>query len=453
MKENICEICKKWCTGDVLTVQRSYFHPTCFKCQKCENILSQSDFVCRDGGYFCKNDSHPQQSFECAGCCQDVRDGRSLTALQRQWHVSCFKCRECKTVLRGDYMGRSGVPYCEKDFQKKFGVKCSHCSRFINDKVLQVGDNNYFHPTCARCNKCGDVFGDGEEIYLHGKAIWHPRCGPRPSEKNATADGFPVLERDYYISDECDFDRMSSSSLSEIRFPARSSRSSSSSPYNSLTRKSPLERTVSPGLILREYKSNQHSMDKINKIPTYSYLKDHSDLGYLRRPIDPYDKLSTSPHFHRPLSSQSNRSRIDRNRTESTLGMKVMVGSIRTKPPTSSGGDPIELARLPNAKKAEENSKIQEDDSVPPKYSYSASRQSKERSGDETEDEPDVTDQVCEKLKKEEEELSKIAVGIGKVFLQNVKEKLRQNKLSLLNPREASRVPSASKNLVKSSTF
>ncbi|GFV82517.1 actin-binding LIM protein 1 [Trichonephila clavipes] len=43
---------------------------------------------------------------------------------------------------------------------------------------MKAGDNHHFHPTCARCSKCGDPFGDGEEMYLQGGAIWHPRCGP-----------------------------------------------------------------------------------------------------------------------------------------------------------------------------------------------------------------------------------------------------------------------------------
>lgn len=45
------------------------------------------------------------------------------------------------------------------------------------------------------------------------------------------------------------------------------------------------------------------------------------------------------------------------------------------------------------------------------------------------------------KLKKEEEELSKIASGIGKVFLKNVqeREKMKQWKAANLDPRNASR--------------
>lgn len=36
-------------------------------------------------------------------------------------------------------------------------------------RILQAGDNHHFHPTCARCTKCGDPFGDGEEMYLQGE--------------------------------------------------------------------------------------------------------------------------------------------------------------------------------------------------------------------------------------------------------------------------------------------
>ena len=34
-------------------------------------------------------------------------------------------------------------------------------------------DHDHKNPT--RCTKCGDPFGDGEEMYLQGAAIWHPR--------------------------------------------------------------------------------------------------------------------------------------------------------------------------------------------------------------------------------------------------------------------------------------
>lgn len=64
-------------------------------------------------------------------------------------------CKNCNSILNGEYMGKDGVPYCEKCYQKLFGVKCAYCNRYISGKVLQAGDNHHFHPTCARCTKCG----------------------------------------------------------------------------------------------------------------------------------------------------------------------------------------------------------------------------------------------------------------------------------------------------------
>lgn len=75
---------------------------------------------------------------ECAGCQKELKEGQALVALERQWHIWCFKCGVCDAVLHGEYMGRDGVPYCERDYQKQYGVKCAYCNRYISGKVLQV---------------------------------------------------------------------------------------------------------------------------------------------------------------------------------------------------------------------------------------------------------------------------------------------------------------------------
>lgn len=120
-------------------------------------------------------------------------------------------------------MGKDGVPYCEKCYQKSFGVKCAYCNRYISGKVLQAGDNHHFHPTCARCTKCGDPFGDGEEMYLQGSAIWHPRCGPGPSAEGGTilngggavVSGGGTPANGHLTDTECD--RLSNSAISEMQ--------------------------------------------------------------------------------------------------------------------------------------------------------------------------------------------------------------------------------------------
>ncbi|CAH2005073.1 unnamed protein product [Acanthoscelides obtectus] len=369
-------------------------------------------------------------------------------------------------------MGRDGIPYCERDYQKQFGVKCAYCQRFISGKVLQAGDNHHFHPTCARCTKCGDPFGDGEEMYLQGGAIWHPRCGPGPGEDGRTLNGSGPDANGHLTDTDAscrDYDRNSTSGASELQFSMRSRTPSlNGSLYSptSMSRKHYSYRTPSPGLILREHNKSATLVDDISRIYTYSYLTEEPTLGYLRRPIDPYDKAPTSPHFHRPTSQNSLRGSACGagcgRRSASRSAMRALVDSIRSETPRPrsphmNNEEPIELAHFPAAKPPQpgEPLKIERDDFPAPPYPYTDPERRKRWSdsykgvADSDEDEADATSKAVDgdKLKKEEEELSKIASGIGKVFLKNVqeREKIKQWKAAHLDPRNASRTPSANK--------
>ncbi|CAG7720658.1 unnamed protein product [Allacma fusca] len=480
-----CGACGRYVEGEVVTALGNTYHQNCFTCARCRKpfptgakvTVSGREILCQRCVHIPTSDttttssttahtpSSPQTIHDnspCNGCGQELRDAQALVALEKQWHERCFKCKACDAVLHGEYMGKDGVPYCEKDYQKLFGVRCAYCNRYISGKVLQAGENHHFHPTCARCTKCGDPFGDGEEMYLQGTAIWHPRCGPGPNENGTILNG--LIENGHPIEDRPDSKLDHSCSVSETQFSLRSRTPSLNgslySPFNSLNRKYSGYRTSSPGLILREYKSP--FPDDITRIYTYSYLTAEPSLGYLKKPIDPYDKPPTSPHFHRPPSSTS-RTKIQLSKTSSKSGMKAMVETLqcetpRPKSPHMNNEEPIELAHYPAAKppKPDEKPKIERDDFPAPPYPYTDPERRKRWSdswkGVSASEDEDEVDSVFKpeddpKLKKEEEELSKIATGIGKVFLQNVKEreKLRAWKMSHLDPRNASRTPNASK--------
>ncbi|XP_069174437.1 PDZ and LIM domain protein 7-like isoform X3 [Procambarus clarkii] len=320
-----CATCGLYVEGEVVSALGNSYHQKCFTCARCRQPFPTGERVTYTGKEcLCQRCLHipvvdsqsPTRSPtsggpKCAGCKEELVEGQALIALDQQWHIWCFKCAICSTVLHGEYMGKDGLPYCEKDYQAQFGVKCAYCNRFISGKVLQAGDNHHFHPTCARCTKCGDPFGDGEEMYLQGTAIWHPRCGPGPTENGTVLNG--SLSNGHHINGEQktererDFDGMSSTAsetqFSRSRTPSLNGSFRSYSPYNSLNRKfSGPYRTCSPGLILREYKSSQSPID-ITRIYTYSYLAAEPSQGYLKRPLDPYDRPPPkSPHFHRPPS-------------------------------------------------------------------------------------------------------------------------------------------------------
>lgn len=43
---------------------------------------------------------------DCAGCGRDIKNGQALLALDKQWHLGCFKCKACNKVLTGEYISK-----------------------------------------------------------------------------------------------------------------------------------------------------------------------------------------------------------------------------------------------------------------------------------------------------------------------------------------------------------
>ncbi|KAM7359926.1 actin binding LIM protein Uncoordinated 115a isoform 5-T5 [Cochliomyia hominivorax] len=493
-----CAACSNYVEGEVVSTMGKTYHQKCFTCSKCKHPFKSGSKVTNTGKeVLCENcvagpgatsptrqqqqqqqqvtkdgtvsptavaesptratahqqmtsgvvsdKAHLKEDYDpndCAGCGEMLKEGQALVALDRQWHVWCFRCKSCTAVLNGEYMGKDGVPYCEKCYQKSFGVKCAYCNRFISGKVLQAGENHHFHPTCARCTKCGDPFGDGEEMYLQGSAIWHPRCGPGPNETGLILNGGSSVgvSNGNFTDTECD--RMSSSALSDMHY-----------------------RTVSPGLILREY--GRHGGEDISRIYTYSYLTDAPN--YLRKPIDPYDKTPLSPHYHRPSSyATSNAGSVagsrppSRPNSRTRSAMKVLVDAIRTetprpKSPAMNNEEPIELSHYPAAKKPQpgEKPKIERDDFPAPPYPYTDPERRRRYSdsykgvpvSDDEEETETKNGDTDSRLQREAKELEKLNSGIGSAIAKDLKEtaKYRKWKQQNLDPRNASRTPSASK--------
>ncbi|XP_055141657.1 actin-binding LIM protein 3 isoform X6 [Symphalangus syndactylus] len=180
-----CDSCRDFITGEVISALGRTYHPQCFVCSLCRKPFPIGDKVTFSGKEcVCQTCSQSMASSKpikirgpshCAGCKEEIKHGQSLLALDKQWHVSCFKCQTCSVILTGEYISKDGVPYCESDYHAQFGIKCETCDRYISGRVLEAGGKHY-HPTCARCVRCHQMFTEGEEMYLTGSEVWHPIC-------------------------------------------------------------------------------------------------------------------------------------------------------------------------------------------------------------------------------------------------------------------------------------
>ncbi|XP_047615790.1 actin-binding LIM protein 1-like isoform X2 [Phacochoerus africanus] len=144
-----CHGCGEFVEGEVVTALGKTYHPNCFACTICKRPFPPGDRVTFNGrDCLCQLCAQPMSSSpkeascpsNCAGCGRDIKNGQALLALEKQWHLGCFKCKSCGKVLTGEYISKDGAPYCEKDYQGLFGVKCEACHQFITGKVLEVRD-------------------------------------------------------------------------------------------------------------------------------------------------------------------------------------------------------------------------------------------------------------------------------------------------------------------------
>ncbi|KAG9040611.1 hypothetical protein FS837_000409 [Tulasnella sp. UAMH 9824] len=144
-------------------------------------------------------------SLRCAGC-DLLIVGKIVSAMDRRWHPACFKCSECSELLEHvSSYEHNGKPYCHLDYHGLFMPKCYHCKRAIaderfttvNDPGLDGGDTRYYHELHFFCAECGDPF-------LHPSASSAAPKGqkPRPHEAHHNDLGYTVY-RGYAYCEAC----------------------------------------------------------------------------------------------------------------------------------------------------------------------------------------------------------------------------------------------------------
>jgi hypothetical protein len=64
----------------------------------------------------------------CFGCRTQIREERSVTALGKHFHNSCFVCAKCEAPFTNDiFFEFEKKAYCEYDYNELTGNICGHC--------------------------------------------------------------------------------------------------------------------------------------------------------------------------------------------------------------------------------------------------------------------------------------------------------------------------------------
>ncbi|OJT07497.1 Paxillin [Trametes pubescens] len=99
----------------------------------------------------------------CGGCGGAII-GRIVSAMDMRWHPGCFRCCVCDELLENlSSFAHDGRPYCHLDYHEQFAPRCYHCQtaivdeRFITLDDPELGKRTY-HEQHFFCAECGDPF-------------------------------------------------------------------------------------------------------------------------------------------------------------------------------------------------------------------------------------------------------------------------------------------------------
>jgi len=109
------------------------------------------------------------------GACNKTVYGAATVALNRKYHPACFKCTTCNELLTGEFYDVAGSPYCRHDYEQRNLQTCGICSKKIANGVTTINDleGNYYHDTCFVCEKCRGSVVEGYFNYRGQRVCAH----------------------------------------------------------------------------------------------------------------------------------------------------------------------------------------------------------------------------------------------------------------------------------------
>ncbi|XP_013135805.1 PREDICTED: testin-like isoform X1 [Papilio polytes] len=187
------------------------FHPACFTCSECDELLVELAYCALDGRLYCVRHYSERLKPRCQACDELIFSGEYTKAMNKDWHSGHFCCWQCDESLTGQrYVLRDDHPFCIKCYESVFANGCEECNKIIgiDSKDLSYKDKHW-HEACflcakcrvslvdkqfgsklekiycgncydaqfaSRCDGCGEVFRAGTKKMEYKTRQWHEKC-------------------------------------------------------------------------------------------------------------------------------------------------------------------------------------------------------------------------------------------------------------------------------------
>ncbi|KAM3617722.1 uncharacterized protein V6R79_010237 [Siganus canaliculatus] len=160
----ICQQCgRQICGGDIAVFASraghgSCWHPQCFQCASCSELLVDLIYFHQDGQIYCGRHHAERLKPRCQACDEIILADECTEAEGRYWHMKHFCCFECEAALGGQrYIMRESRPYCCSCYESLYAEYCDTCGEHIGiDQGQMTYEGQHWHAVescfcCARC--------------------------------------------------------------------------------------------------------------------------------------------------------------------------------------------------------------------------------------------------------------------------------------------------------------
>lgn len=160
----ICQQCgRQICGGDIAVFASraghgSCWHPQCFQCASCNELLVDLIYFYQDGHIYCGRHHAEHIKPRCQACDEIIFADECTEAEGRHWHMKHFCCFECEAALGGQrYIMRESRPYCCRCYESLYAEYCDTCGEHIGiDQGQMTYEGQHWHASeqCFCCACC-----------------------------------------------------------------------------------------------------------------------------------------------------------------------------------------------------------------------------------------------------------------------------------------------------------
>lgn len=151
--------------------QEAIWHPQCFTCCKCGELLADLVYFYYKGEIYCARDlANVLEIPRCAGCDELIFTRPYTAAEGRAFHVQHFCCYHCDAPLGGKkYVpdDKTGLPICLTCYDQFYAERCRACSGVIGPEQQGVSwSQMHWHAECFICSgrMCGKSLLSGRFV-------------------------------------------------------------------------------------------------------------------------------------------------------------------------------------------------------------------------------------------------------------------------------------------------